>query len=235
MKKTITVIKNIVMVIGIALVLLIIIGVLVDRGVLKSEEDKSKVSIEYTPQSLGNQINESEIEDSHYFSSLEEALAADNAKGEEQQYQNHIDEIIKRFESDKYVTIYFKAKKDESTECITMAKFIKKTINEIEKYAFLYSIPTEVKVGGKTIGSLENLIQGQLALSDYLQNMNVNPENTRFVFGDCESKEVYKMKVEGQEPSGIIQYDTCQGKRYFWYYENLESTVIGEKLQLTLH
>lgn len=116
-----------------------------------------------------------------------------------------------------------------------MAKFIKKTINEIEKYAFLYSIPTEVKVGGKTIGSLENLIQGQLALSDYLQNMNVNPENTRFVFGDCESKEVYKMKVEGQEPSGIIQYDTCQGKRYFWYYENLESTVIGEKLQLTLH
>lgn len=234
MKKIINIVKNVLIVIGIAFVILVIMGELIEKGVLKTEEDNPEVSIEYTPQSPGNQINESDIEDSHYFTSMEEALVADNPKTEEQQYQNHIDEIIKRFDSDKYVTIYFKAKKDESTECVTMAKFIKKVINKSEKYAFLYSIPTKVKADGKTIGSLENLIHDQLTLSDYLQHMNVNPENTRFVFGDCKSKKIYKFEIEGQKPTEVIQYNTCQGKRYFWYYENLESNIAGKSLKFTL-
>ena len=78
------------------------------------------------------------------------------------------------------------------------------------------------------------MIRDQLTLSDYTQNMNVNPENTRFVFGDCKSKEVYKMKIEGQEPTEVIQCESCQGKRYFWYYENLESNIAGKNLKFTL-
>ena len=148
--------------------------------------------------------------------------------------KNNIEELIKRFDSDKYVTIYFKSKKDNDTECITMAKFIKKLINGSEKYAFLSSIPTEIRSNAKSVGSIKNLIRDQLTLSDYTQNMNVNPENTRFVFGDCKSKEVYKMKIEGQEPTEVIQYESCQGKRYFWYYENLESNIAGKNLKFTL-
>lgn len=225
-------IKIVIFVICISFVLLIAIGMLVDGGILKIEEND--VSTEYTPQNIGNYVDEEKIEDSHYFSSLEEAIKADNPKEVDLEYQNNVEEIIKRFDSDKYVTIYFKAKKDNDTECITMARFIKKVINGLEKYAFLSSIPTEIKSNAKSVGNVKNLIRDQLTLSDYTQNMNVNPENTRFVFGDCKSKEVYKMKVEGQEPSEIIQYDSCQGKRYFWYYENLESNIAGEKLKFTL-
>ena len=36
------------------------------------------------------------------------------------------------------------------------------------------------------------------------------------------------MKIEGQEPTEVIQYESCQGKRYFWYYENLESNIAGK-------
>ncbi|RGI42782.1 hypothetical protein DXB52_14735 [Ruminococcus sp. OM04-4AA] len=59
------------------------------------------------------------------------------------------------------------------------------------------------------------MIRDQLTLSDYTQNMNVNPENTRFVFGDCKSKEVYKMKIEGQEPTGLFNMSHVKGKDIF--------------------
>ena len=232
MKSIKKIIKIVILVIGIVFALLIAIGMLGDGDILKIEEND--VSIEYTPKDIGNYVNEEEIEDSHYFSSLEEAIKADNPKEVDLEYQNNIEELIKRFDSDKYVTIYFKSKKDNDTECITMAKFIKKLINGSEKYAFLSSIPTEIRSNAKSVGSIKNLIRDQLTLSDYTQNMNVNPENTRFVFGDCKSKEVYKMKIEGQEPTEVIQYESCQGKRYFWYYENLESNIAGKNLKFTL-
>lgn len=232
MKSIKKIIKIVILVIGIVFALLIAIGMLVDGDILKIEEND--VSIEYTPKDICNYVNEEKIEDSHYFSSLEEAIKADNPKEVDLEYQNNIEELIKRFDSDKYVTIYFKSKKDNDTECITMAKFIKKVINGSGKYAFLSSIPTEIRSNAKAVGSIKNLIRDQLTLSDYTQNMNVNPENTRFVFGDCKSKEVYKMEIEGQEPTEVIQYESCQGKRYFWYYENLESNIAGENLKFTL-
>ena len=219
MKSIKKIIKIVILVIGIVFALLIAIGMLVDGDILKIEEND--VSIEYTPKDIGNYVNEEEIK-------------ADNPKEVDLEYQNNIEELIKRFDSDKYVTIYFKSKKDNDTECITMAKFIKKLINGSEKYAFLSSIPTEIRSNAKSVGSIKNLIRDQLTLSDYTQNMNVNPENTRFVFGDCKSKEVYKMKIEGQEPTEVIQYESCQGKRYFWYYENLESNIAGKNLKFTL-
>ena len=211
MKSIKKIIKIVILVIGIVFALLIAIGMLVDGDILKIEEND--VSIEYTPKDIGNYVNEEEIEDSHYFSSLEEAIKADNPKEVDLEYQNNIEELIKRFDSDK---------------------FIKKLINGSEKYAFLSSIPTEIRSNAKSVGSIKNLIRDQLTLSDYTQNMNVNPENTRFVFGDCKSKEVYKMKIEGQEPTEVIQYESCQGKRYFWYYENLESNIAGKNLKFTL-
>lgn len=39
---------------------------------------------------------------------------------------------------------------------------------------------------------------------------------------------------EGKEPTEVIQYESCQGKRYFWYYENLESNIAGKNLKFTL-
>ncbi|WP_461812370.1 hypothetical protein [Faecalimonas sp.] len=233
MKNIKNLIKKVILIISISVVLLIVIGILVDRDILKIEEENN-VSIKYTPENIGNYINEDEIEDSHYFSSLEESIKADNPKEADLEYQNNIEEIIKRFDSDKYVTIYFKSPKGKDIECITMAKFIKKVIDGSEKYAYLSSMPTEIRSNAKSVGSIKNLIRDQLTVSDYIQNMNVNPDNSRFVFGDCRAKEVYKLKIEGQEPAEVIQYDSCQGKRYFWYYENLESNIAGKNLKFTL-
>ena len=51
---------------------------------------------------------------------------------------------------------------------------------------------TEIRSNAKSVGSIKNLIRDQLTLSDYTQNMNVNPENTRFVLGIANQKKCIK-------------------------------------------
>ena len=73
-----------------------------------------------------------------------------------------------------------------------------------------------------------------LALSDYDQEMNVDPENTRFVWGFSLTKEIYNLKVEGQSPTGIVAYDVVGRTEYFWYYENPDSKKAGSTLKVEL-
>lgn len=224
--------------IGIILLFIIMIGVgvLVDLGILKSSPDEPpEIRVEYKSQAIGEPIDEDSIPDSEYYPSPEQAMKNSSFQVEpEEVYQKNMDEVIAKFENDKYASVYFKSIKDKNTECLTFAKFKKKVIEGEERYTYITGFPTESERDNFTIGTLESLVQGQLALSDFTQSVNIDPENTRFVWGDCNSKEIYKLKIEGQKPSGIIPYESFGEKWYFWYYENLESDIAGSQLQFTL-
>ena len=224
--------------IGIVLLFIIMIGVgvLVDLGILKSSPDEPpEIRVEYKSQAIGEPIDEDSIPDSEYYPSPEQAMKNSSFQVEpEEVYQKNMDEVIAKFENDKYASVYFKSVKDKNTECLTFAKFKKKVIDGEERYTYITGFPTETERDGFTIGTLESLVQGQLALSAFTQSVNIDPENTRFVWGDCNSKEIYKLKIEGQKPSGIIPYESFGEKWYFWYYENLESDIAGSQLQFTL-
>ena len=220
---------------GVIFLMLIGMALLSELGIIENSSDEPQISIEYKPQYIGEQIDEEAIPDSEYYASPEQAMKNSNSEADpEQIYQKNIDEEIGRFENENYVSIYFRSVKDQNTECLTFAKFKKKMIEGEEMYTFITSIPTEIERTGVSIGTLESLIEGQLSLSDYTQSINIDLENTRFVFGDCKSKKIYELKVEDQKPSGIIPYQIFGETRYFWYYENLESDIAGTQLEFTL-
>lgn len=233
MKKIAKFFKIIFLAIIIIFIILMIIGTLVQHGVLKTTEDKPEVTINYDPNHMPKKIDEEAIPDSSYYDSLEEALEHGQSVKSEEKYQNQIDEIIKRFENDRYVTLYFKSVKDKNTECFTLAKFRKKEINGNVEYTFLASIPSESNRTSPVIGRVQDITEGQLALSDFMQDINIDPESTRFICGDSNSKEIYKLRVEGQEPTEIVPYKNFDEQWYFWYYENLESDKAGSQLEVT--
>lgn len=55
-----------------------------------------------------------------------------------------------------------------------------------------------------------------------LSNLGIT-EGKRFIFGGLDTEDVKKLKIEGQSPTGIIEFPLYGEKRYFWYYENLIS------------
>ena len=203
--------------------------------VFEDNSDEEQISTEYQPQNIDEPIDEESIPDSQYYSSPAEAMKNSCSETDPKQiYQKNIDEEIVRFENENYVSIYFRSVKDKNTECFTLAKFKKKMIGGEVKYTFLTSIPTEAERGHQTLATWETTIKSQLAFSDYQQNVNIDPEQTRFVFGDCQTEKIYNMKVEGQSPTGIIPYEAFGEQRYFWYYENLESDIAGSQLKFTV-
>ena len=211
------------------------IGTLVDHSYFKTFTEVSDENGEYRSYNTSALADEEAIPDPGYYESPEEALK--HSKPDENSkysYQKNIDEIIAQFENADYISIYFRSVKDQDTETLTFAKFKKKMIGNEKKYAFLISNPTEVKRGTPSGDNIEAWIKSRLALSDYEQNVNIDPENSRFVYGDCNFKEIYSLKVEGQEPSNVISYELFGETRYFWYYENLKSDVEGSKLTFTL-
>lgn len=203
-----------------------------------SGENKPTLTINYDLEDiekmLGRTIDEEAIPDSSYFTSYEDAIEW-GTKREKGDYRNHVDEIIKQFESEQYVTLYFKSIKDEKTQCFTMAKFRKKEIEGETRYAFLDSFYEEVEKKEKRyiLKPLQKNIEGQLTLSDYERKIGVDP-NKRFVYGFANTGEIYKLKIEGQEPTEIIPYMEFDEQWYLWYYEDLDSDVPGPQLKVTL-
>ena len=220
---------------GVIFLMLIGMALLSELGIIENSSDEPQIRIEYKPQNIGEQIDEETIPDSQYYSSPADAMKNSYPETDpEQIYRKNIDEEIARFENEDYVSIYFRSVKDKNTECFTFAKFKKKIIEGEEKYTFLTSIPTESEREAPILGTWESIIETQLALNDYKQNVNIDPEHTRFVFGDCQTEKIYNMKVEGQSPTGIIPYESFGEQWYFWYYENLESDIAGTQLEFTL-
>lgn len=130
--------------------------------------------------------------------------------------------------------IFYRAVKNENEECLTIAKFKKKIIDEKEKYVFLTGIPSYYEKDAIYIGgSIEKLIDSQLEFTDFIQNINIGNPKKRFIYGEVRFEEIKNLKIEGQEPTEIIPYKVFGEQWYFWYYENFKSNKAGNSLEFT--
>jgi len=215
--------------------LLLVTGILLNHGILKRKGAQPEVTVKYTPGGSFSDIDEGNIADSEYQETLQEALYRNGIEMEgETEYQKNIDEIIKTFENDDYISIFFRSVRDSKLECFTMAKFKKKTIDGKVKYVFLTSIPRAAPKDGWYIDNFEENIRGHLTLCDFMQNVNISPESTRFLYGESRFKEIYQLQIEGQKPTEIIPYEIFGEQWYFWYYEDLQSSKVGSQIELTV-
>lgn len=211
--------------------MLLFIVFLMDVGMIKTEEEKLRISVKYTPGEKTTRVKEDEIPDSEYQSTLEEALLHSGVEGEA--YQKQIDEIIKSWENDQYMLVFFRSVRDKNEECFTMAKFKKKLIDGKMRYVFVTGIPECYERGELFISSRKESVSGQLTFSDYMQNINIHSQNTRFIYGESKFKEIKNLEVEGQEPTEIVPYEVFGETWYLWYYEEFKSEKSGSTLEFT--
>lgn len=60
-----------------------------------------------------------------------------------------------------------------------------------------------------------SLLKSQLALSDSLQDLNISPDNSRFLYGFVHDEDIYNAKIENKKPDEIIYFELCEKPFYF--------------------
>ncbi len=186
--------------------------------------------------------DESNITDSMYYDTAEEAIEHDKtlAAGDEEQNKdenmlNHVTEVLHTWEGDEYVTVFYRAEnEDNSKQGLVFAKCRKKDFDGKTKYAFVNSQYTISKPDTKYIIHFEEDIGELLSLSDAMQDINPSYPDTRFVYGYSHNKNIYSLEVEGQKPDGIIELDMYGRTMYFWYFDDLKSDKAGSSLSYTV-
>ncbi len=248
MKKiTKRIIKMIILIVGVGMIVFFGLSIIVtltkdidsevQSSVIKYEVKEKK---KYVPLNLLNpeeiQYKEENTPDDQYKDSLEEAMKNPEIKIKvEEEYTRNIDKVIKEFRSKEYVSLYYISEKDDSEKAVTFAKFKIKEIDNQEKYLFLIKTTNIVTKDARYVGDTKSGIRSQLILSDTLQDLNVRPEETRFVYGVVHDKDIYGLEVEGQKPDEIIYYDMFGKDCFLWYYTNLKSDFSGDTLSYVIN
>ncbi len=187
-----------------------------------------------------NEIDDSEIADCDYYTSPEEALSnAEIYYDEYETYQKTMDYVIMRFENENYISIYYQSYNGKEEICNTFAKFKVKEKDGNKEYAYVESYPFLIQKNDSQKETAFDAIESQLSISDYRQGINIETENTRFVWGNTnessleKSQKMENFQVEGQNPDGIIEYEAFGETWYFWYFNDLNSDKAGYELEYT--
>ena len=158
----------------------------------KPEETKEYVPLDIV-NPMGTKVDEESIPDEEYSDTLEQAMKNPNIDiPPEDDYMRNIDKIIKEFKSEEYIAIYFISEKGKTEAATTFAKFKIKELEGKTKICFLTKVSV-IKLQKITKYGLKTSkgIKLQLTLSDTLQDLNVNPKNTRFVYGVVPDDNIY--------------------------------------------
>ena len=239
MKKIIKILKVIIFLVVFVFLILFIIGIF-SRGCREKKQDriytyKPEETKEYVPldivNPMGTKVDEESIPDEEYSDTLEQAMKNPNIDiPPEDDYMRNIDKIIKEFKSEEYIAIYFISEKGKTEAATTFAKFKIKELEGKQKYVFLTKVSDKVTKDTKYGLKTSKGIKLQLTLSDTLQDLNVNPKNTRFVYGVVPDDNIYSLKIEEQQPDEIVHFELLGQDLYLWYYLNLTSNHSGDTL-----
>ena len=154
-----------------------------------------------------------------YYDSVEEALANETRVLKDDPYMRQVDEIIKRWESDEYAVIYYRAIKDSKTEGFVTCKF-KVQNKEKRQYAVMACSPTESNVNDKFLKTdpIEH-VRSFIELEGYVTNYSVD-DDKKFRNGFSRLPEIESLTIEGVPPTEIIKYEVFGKTEYMWYYED---------------
>jgi hypothetical protein len=220
------------------IVLLFIVWNLLPDG--EGNQNEPTVSIEAnSPEDLDfsrpPKVDEKYIQ---YHDSIEESLAKTTTIFTEPEfvYMRKIHEVVKLFENDQYAVLFYTAVKDEETEGFNASTFrIRKTKEGGKQYALLTISPVSAGKNKETyLGAcgLKGMIAGQLRLSDFTSEFNVDNPKARFIWSICYFEEIHTLKIEGEKPTEIIPYKRFDGTGHFWYYTDLKSDKPSSELKV---
>ena len=176
------------------------------------------VSINFSENSYTLTIKKPEPQ---YADTMEEALQINSEYFfSRYPYMNKVSDIIKILENDNYATMFYHVDGGLESDGIVASKFMVMTINEKKQYALILTNPETV--GGKWRSKPLITANRSAPLYDLLAQYSIN-DGERFIFGSFGTDKVNTLKIEGQSPTEIIEYNAKGKKEYFWYYENLIS------------
>lgn len=201
-------------------------------------EETSEISVNITKDSSSGQQNTVD----EYYDTMQEALLNATISLEpEEQYRRNIDEVIKEFESDEYALLVYRSTKDKKEEAFNFVRF-RIQLNKEGSKCYQAQSMTGSTLRYNSIfmtDSASELIESALWASE-VKNIGVNPKEERFVYGMIRNsvltkeENIYNLKIEGQKPDEIIEYESFGKTWYFWYYNDLQSDKSSSELKVTL-
>lgn len=234
-KKILNIILGIILLLIILFVLILLSGVR-NQGDKNKKTDEPEINIEFTGNLQEETMDEEEIPDSDYYSTVEEAMRHAKIQLEdEEEYQKEIDRIVASFENENYLSVFFISVKGEEEICDTFAKFKIKEIDGKKKYTFLISYPSVVEKDAWYYKDLTNFLGTYLKMMDFQQEVNIDPQNTKIAWGMLrkggmeKGENIKKLRINGKKPDVIAEYEEFGETWYFWYYADIgKDTSFGD-------
>ena len=187
------------------------------------EEPKSEITIT---------ANDLEVDFSQYFEdpkeenlvykdSKEEAILTFSFTDTEYPCLNFINDVVWEAENDEYALMYYHSVKSKWSEAAALVKFKVKNENGKKQYAVLRASMVggggRFQLGSKTFDT----VRGAAPLFDFEAVYSIE-KGKRFFWGAA-GADVKMLRIEGQSPTEVIEYEFFGKPEYFWYYEDLDS------------
>ncbi|MCM1180344.1 MAG: hypothetical protein NC347_08825 [Clostridium sp.] len=211
---------------------------LTGNKVEEDSEENTNLTINVTGNPFSTQESE---EDNIYYGSMQEALLKSNISLDlEEQYRRNIDEEIKVFENDKYALLFYRSIKDKKEEAFNYVRFNVDTRNGDKMYQFEQMRGTTAQYDSLYLSNAKEVIENFIIGSEIMGSIGINPETERFIYGEVrgdffeEGESIESLKIEGQKPDEIIEYESFGKTWYFWYYNDLQSDKKYDELEFTI-
>ncbi len=176
-----------------------------------------------------------------YYDSMQEALLNSTISLElEEQYRRNIDEEIKLFENDKYALLFYRSIKDKKEEAFNCVRFNVDMENGKKMYQFEQMRGETARYNSIYLDNAREVIENNIIASEIIGSIGINPEEERFISGEVckdffeEGESIENLKIEGQKPDEIIEYESFGRTWYFWYYNDLQSDKKYDELEFTI-
>lgn len=212
---------------------------LADNKVKDDDEENTNLTVNVTGNPFSTQESEKE---NIYYDSMQEALLNSTISLElEEQYRRNIDEEIKLFENDKYALLFYRSIKDKKEEAFNLVRFrIQSGENNNKQYRAEHMTGHMHKYNDIYISNAEEVIESALWVSEVEKTLGINTDEKRFTYGTVcedffeEGENIENLKIEGQKPDEIIEYESFGRTWYFWYYNDLQSNKKYDELEFTI-
>lgn len=186
---------------------------------------------------LGDKMKEQVLEQSEYLKHNEEdgAVFRDtidsalqygiNRLDPNEKAPNYISTLIKQLENDRYVLIFYLTDYGDDEAAFAVAK-LEKSGEQLEKYRCISSASSTFFKTGDYKMDIENereIVKNFIMFSRENWKLDISSQNKQLVWGIGCNPLIFTLKIEGQEPTEIIEFDLFGRKGYLWYYEDMLS------------
>ena len=186
----------------------------------KAEEPKESVSITYNIDYHKSTKSDEDDSTLIYADTKEEAIAVADVH-ENYPYMKSVDEIIWVNENEEYAAMYYHTIKRWKWEGVALCKFRIKEIDGRKQYALMKRYVIESRTKWFRFDSVE-AVRTRAPAFDIWAQYSIE-DGKRFFWGSMGTEKVKTLKIEGQSPTGIVEYTLLGEPEYFWYYEDIDS------------